>query len=121
MTTTQQVSSIKARALYQRQYHYGGSLGPGLEGGWTSFKKRDKEIEIITEQWQCADSDFFITQTRLLLDGKPVRIIGMRPELNGTVVAIDIESSAYSKIVIYTDILTKKGKRVSIAHPTKVE
>ncbi len=114
-------SSVKARALYRRQYFSGGSLGIGPKGGWTPFEKLDKEIEVVTEQLQCDDSDFSITQTRLLLDGKPLRIVGMRPELDGTVVAIGIESPPYSQIELYTDILTRKGKETGIAHPADIE
>ena len=119
--TTSIVSSIKAKALYKRQYFSGGQLGPAPKGGWTAFKKLDKEIEIVTEQWRCPDSDFTITQTRLMLNGEPIRIVGIRPELNGTVVAIGIESPAYSQIEIYTDILTNKGKELGIAHPLEFE
>ncbi|MCL5435590.1 MAG: hypothetical protein M1275_00740 [Patescibacteria group bacterium] len=111
------VSAIKAKALFQRQYFAGGALGPGPKGGWTSYQKLDKDAEIITEQWQCEGSGFTITQTRLLLDGKPVRIVGMRPGLDDTVVAIGIESPAYSQIEIYTDILTHKGESDGVANP----
>lgn len=115
------ISSIKAKVLYRRQYYSGGSLGIGPKGGWTPFEKLDKEIEIITEQLECDDSDFSIIQTRLLLDGKPLKIVGMRPELEGTVVAIGIESPPYSQIEIYTDILTRKGKEAGINHPANIK
>ncbi|MFA5991143.1 MAG: hypothetical protein WC794_02785 [Candidatus Doudnabacteria bacterium] len=111
------ISSVKAKAMYRRQYFSGGSLGPGPKGGWTPFEKLDKEIEIVTEQVLCDESDFSITQTRLLFDGKSLKIVGIRPELDDTVVAIGIESPAYSQIELYTDILTNKGKEVGIAHP----
>ncbi len=114
-------SSVKAKVLYRRQYYSGGALGPGSKGGWTPFEKLDKEIEIITERLECDDSDFSITQTHLLLDGKLLRIVGMRPELDGTVVAIGIESPAYSQIELYTDILTNKGKLTGIVHPADAE
>ncbi len=110
-----QMSSVKARALYERQYRKGGM------GGWGSFKRVNKDIKIVTESWQCVDSDFSVTQTRMILEGKTIHIVGLRPELDGTVVAIGIESPPYSQIEIYTDILTDKGKIVGIAHPTDVD
>lgn len=112
------VSTVKAKALYRLQYFHGGALGPGFAGGKCEYQKLDKDIEIVTEQWRCDGSDFGITQTRLVLDGKPVRIVGMRPGLDGTVVAIGIESPPYSQIEIYTDILTHKGGSVGIARPS---